>query len=141
MSCRTLRLPGLLVCMLVLSFFIDNCAIAERQADYGTVTTIEISRGSDNPPINAGTVLGGIAGGVIGHQIGSGGGKTAATVVGAIGGAVVGNEVEKKRTQGSRYRITVKLDSGTSLIVEDARDSNLRVGDRVRVENDGLHRL
>ena len=63
------------------------------------------------------------------------------TIAGAIGGAVVGNEIEKKQVPGSRYRITVRLDSGSSLIVEDTRDVNLRVGDRVRVENDRIHRI
>ena len=40
-----------------------------------------------------------------------------------------------------RYRITVRLDSGSSLIVEDTRDLNLRVGDRVRIENGHLTRI
>jgi len=40
--------------------------------DYGTVDAIEIYRGSDNKPINVDTVLGGVAGGVIGHQIAEG---------------------------------------------------------------------
>ena len=67
-------------------------------------------------PVNGGTVIGGIAGGVIGHQIGSGRGNTAATIAGALGGALVGNEIEKKHQQATRYRITVRLDSGSSLI-------------------------
>ena len=120
----------------------ENAVFAKDLArvDYGTVQAIEIYRTSDNQPINAGTVLGGIARGVIGHQIGSGRGKTAATVVGAIGGAVLGNEIEKKQVQGSRYRITVRLDSGTALVVEDTRDVDLRVGDRVRVEDNRIYR-
>jgi uncharacterized protein YcfJ len=44
----------------------------------------------------AGTLLGGAAGGVLGHQIGGGHGKDAATAVGAVGGAYVGNQVAKK---------------------------------------------
>jgi outer membrane lipoprotein SlyB len=140
MSSRTLPLRGLLVCLLLLALG-ENCAVAEDRIDYGTVTAIEIYRTSDNQPINAGTVIGGIAGGVIGHQIGSGGGKTAATVIGTIGGAVVGNQIEKNKVQASRYRITVKLDSGSSLIVEDKGDVNLRVGDRVRVEDNRIYRL
>jgi len=108
------------------------------RVDYGTVEAIEVFRGADNQPVNVGTVLGGVAGGVIGHQIGSGRGNTAATVVGAVGGAAVGTEIEKKRVQGSRYRITVRLDSGGALFFEDSREINLRVGDRVRVENDRL---
>ena len=141
MSTRFLQFWGRLICALVGLALVVTCAIAEDPGDYGTVTAIEIYRAADNPPINAGTVIGGIAGGVIGHQIGSGGGKTAATVIGTIGGAVVGNQIEKSRTQGSRYRITVKLDSGSSLVFEDTRDVNLRVGDRVRVEDNRIHRL
>ena len=141
MSTRSLRLLGFLVCVLVMSAFVENCAIAQGQVDDGTVTAIEIYRASDNQPINAGTVLGGIAGGVIGHQIGSGRGNTAATIVGTIGGAVVGNEIEKKQRQATRYRITVRLDSGSSLIVEDPRDLNLRVGDRVRIADGHIYRI
>ena len=107
----------------------------------GQVDAIEVYRASDSKPVNGGTVIGGIAGGVIGHQIGSGRGNTAATIVGALGGAVVGNEIEKRQAQTTRYRITVRLDSGSSLIVEDQRDLNLRVGDRVRVEDGQLHRM
>ncbi|HEY1439217.1 MAG TPA: glycine zipper 2TM domain-containing protein, partial [Casimicrobiaceae bacterium] len=92
-------------------------------------------------PINAGTVLGGIAGGVIGHQIGSGRGNTAATIAGTIGGAVIGNQIEKNKAQGSRYRVTVKLESGSSLIVEETRDLNLRVGDRVRIADGHIYRI
>ena len=116
-------------------------ADTEIRIDYGKIEAIEIYRGSDNQPVNVGTLVGGVAGGVIGHQIGGGRGNTAATIAGAIGGAVVGNEIEKKRVQGARYRITVRLDSGSTLIVEDTRDINLRVGDRVRVENDRIYRL
>jgi outer membrane lipoprotein SlyB len=108
--------------------------------DYGSVETIEIYRASDNKPINVGTVLGGIAGGVIGHQIGGGAGNTVATIAGAIGGAVLGSELEP-RVNGSRYRITVRLDSGSTVIVEDSREVELRVGDRVRVENNRVFRV
>jgi outer membrane lipoprotein SlyB len=107
--------------------------------DYGAVEAIEIYRGSDNKPINVGTVLGGIAGGVIGHQIGGGAGNTVATIAGAIGGVVLGSQVEH-RVNGSRYRITVQLDSASTVIVEDSRELELRVGDRVRVETNRVFR-
>jgi len=111
------------------------------RVDEGKVDAIEIDRALDNKPVNGGTVIGGIAGGVIGHQIGSGRGNTAATIAGAIGGAVVGSDIEKRHVQATRYRITVRLDSGRSLIVEDTRDLNLRVGDRVRVEDGRIYRI
>lgn len=51
--------------------------------------------GSDcrNQNTAGGTVLGAIAGGVIGNQFGHGGGKTAATVGGVILGGVIGNKI------------------------------------------------
>jgi outer membrane lipoprotein SlyB len=129
------------VCLLVPAT--AGVAMAEPpvHAYEGRIEAIEIYRASDNTPLNTGTVIGGIAGGVIGHQIGSGRGNTAATIAGALGGAVVGNEIEKKQTQTMRYRITVRLDSGTSLVVEETRDLNLRVGDRVRVEDGRIYRV
>jgi outer membrane lipoprotein SlyB len=130
-----------LVCLLLPAT--AGVAMAEPpvQAYEGRIEAIETYRASDNAPLNTGTVIGGIAGGVIGHQIGSGRGNTAATIAGAIGGAVVGNEIEKKQTQATRYRITVRLDSGSSLIVDETRDLNLRVGDRVRVEDGRIDRI
>jgi uncharacterized protein YcfJ len=132
------------VCLLVAATVSVAMAEAAARDDEGKVEAIEIIYSSpDHKPVNKGTVIGGLAGGVIGHQIGSGHGKTAATVAGAIGGAVVGNEIEKKKEQAKspRYRITVRLDSGSTLIVEDTRDLNLRVGDRVRIENGHLTRI
>ena len=129
------------VCLLVAATGSVVMAEGSVRADEGQVEAIEIYRAPDNKPVNAGTLIGGIAGGVIGHQIGSGRGNTAATIAGALGGAVVGNEIEKKQAQATRYRITVRLDSGSSLIVEDTRDLNLRVGDRVRVEDGHIYRI
>lgn len=53
-----------------------------------------------------GTVLGGAAGGVLGHQIGGGHGKDLATAAGAVGGAYVGNRVaqDKYPDQQVSYR-------------------------------------
>jgi outer membrane lipoprotein SlyB len=124
----------------------SGVAMADERirVEEGRIEAIEMYRVSEESrPVGPGAVVGGIAGGVIGHQIGSGRGNTAATIVGAIGGAVVGNEIEKKQTQQSqatRYRIVVRLDSGSTLVVEDARDGNLRVGDRVRVEGSRVSR-
>ena len=58
------------VCLPLVLAFADIPAIAEApfRVDCGTIVAIEIYRASDNQPINVGAVLGGIAGGVIGHQ-------------------------------------------------------------------------
>jgi outer membrane lipoprotein SlyB len=129
------------VCLLVAAASSVVMAEAPVRADEGKIEAIEIYRTPDNNPVNGGTLLGGIAGGVIGHQIGSGRGNTAATIAGAIGGAVVGNELQKKHQQPTRCRITVRLDSGSSLIVEETRDLDLRLGDRVRIEDGHIYRI
>lgn len=50
----------------------------------------------------AGAVMGGIAGGALGTQIGKGNGRTAATILGLVGGAVLGNGIEGDRAPETR---------------------------------------
>ena len=111
--------------------------VAER-IEYGVVESVQIVRSGGDSTSGAGAVLGGIAGGVIGHQIGGGRGKDVATIAGALGGAYAGNQIERAN-QRDRYRVTVLLDGGARLEVDEAGDE-LRVGDRVRVVNGQVHR-
>jgi len=146
MLTRLIRTFGLWAFFCLLAAATGSVVMAKDSAgnDEGKVEAIEIVYSApDNKLISPGTVIGGVAGGVIGHQFGSGRGKTAATVAGTVGGAVVGNQIEKKQKQEGtpRYRVTVRLDSGSSVIVEDTRDPNLRVGDRVRIEDGQIHRI
>jgi len=78
-------------------------------------------------------VLGGIAGGVLGHQVGNGRGNTAATVVGAAGGAYVGNEVEKNRNTKTRHVVYVKMEDGSTRNWTYSNPTSYRVGDKVKV--------
>lgn len=48
----------------------------------------------------AGTVLGAVAGGLLGNQVGGGSGKKVATVAGAAAGAYAGNQVQKNLQEG-----------------------------------------
>ncbi|MDB5812850.1 MAG: rane protein [Betaproteobacteria bacterium] len=113
-----------------------------RQASYGqgVVDRIEVVKKGDGNNI-AGTVIGGIAGGLIGHQIGSGRGNTAATIAGAAGGAMAGNEIQKRRGNNETFRVTVRMDNGANEVVTQDDISDLRTGDRVRVEGGRLSRL
>ena len=54
---------------------------------------------SDDYPI--GTIIGGVAGGIIGHQVGGGRGKDLATVGGAIIGSIVGHNMSKNQRRDS----------------------------------------
>jgi len=114
-------------------------------ATYGVIDAIEIasesSGGIGGSGIGAGAVIGGVVGGVLGHQIGSGTGQDVATAAGVVGGAVVGHQIEKSNKQQQNvYRIRVRLDNGGYQSVTLQSIGDLRVGDRVRVENNNVSR-
>ena len=107
---------------------------------YGTVDRMELVRNGDSNNV-AGTIIGGILGGVIGHQIGNGNGNTVATVAGAAGGAYVGNQVEqRRRAENETFRVTVRMDTGAFQTVTENNITDLRTGDRVRIDNNGISR-
>ena len=54
----------------------------------------------------AGSVLGAVAGGVIGHQFGGGRGKDIATVAGALGGGYAGNQIQGAMQDRDTYTTT-----------------------------------
>ena len=114
--------------------------------EYGRVNNVEIIRAqqlSAGPGVGA--VIGGVAGAVVGSQIGQGNGRTAATIIGAVGGAVAGNAIEKSRTAnvaaGESYRVSVQLDNGAMRAYDMTSYGELRIGDRVRVENGQVYRV
>jgi uncharacterized protein YcfJ len=49
----------------------------------------------------AGTAIGAVAGGLLGHQVGGGKGKTLATVGGAVAGGYVGNRVQANHQENN----------------------------------------
>lgn len=53
-----------------------------------------------------GTGVGAVAGGLLGHQVGGGKGKTLATVGGAVAGGYVGNRVQKNAQDKKTYYTT-----------------------------------
>lgn len=112
--------------------------------EYGRVINVEsIQTAEQGRGSGVGAVLGGVAGAVVGHQIGGGSGKDAATVIGAVGGAVAGNAIEKNRNSTVResYRVSVQLDNGSSRAYDVPSYGNLRVGDRVKIENGQINRI
>lgn len=82
-----------------------------------------------------GAIGGAVAGGVLGHQVGSGRGKTLATIAGAGGGAYLGNEVEKRfRDKKMYWDVVIKRDSdGSERSLEFPDEPVYKAGDRVRI--------
>jgi outer membrane lipoprotein SlyB len=106
---------------------------------FGIVEAIDYVQ-RDSGTTGAGALIGAIAGGVIGHQIGSGTGNTVATIAGAIGGGLVGNQVERGRRDNEDFRIGIRMEDGSyrNVVVRD--DPNLRVGDKIVVDNGRVYR-
>ena len=109
---------------------------------YGVVEGIETIKVSDDGNNITGTVIGGVVGGLLGHQVGSGRGQTVATVAGAVGGAIAGREIEKRSQAASqeKYLVHVRLSNGTIHTATQSSVSDIKIGDRVRVDNDRVSR-
>ncbi|MEO5797030.1 MAG: glycine zipper 2TM domain-containing protein [Rhodoferax sp.] len=115
-----------------------------QRVDTGRVAQMELIRTQERPqPTGGGALIGGILGAVIGHQIGGGVGKGAATVLGGVGGAVAGNAIEGSQQPGQvheSYRVSVQGDDGSYRYFSVPPQTDLRVGDRVRMGNGQLFR-
>ena len=115
--------------------------------EYGRVNNVEVLRTQEQARTGGlGAVLGGVAGAVVGRQIGGGSGRDIATVAGAVGGAVAGNAIEKNRNAANAptnqtYRVSVQMDNGTMRAYDVPSFGELRIGDRVKVENNQLYRI
>ena len=112
--------------------------------EYGRVSNVEVLQSQGQAQgSGVGAIIGGIAGAVVGSQIGGGSGKTAATVVGGLGGAVAGNAIEKNRPGNvtETYRVSVQMDNGSYRSYDLPASGQMRIGDRVRIENGQLFRM
>ncbi|HSV80596.1 MAG TPA: glycine zipper 2TM domain-containing protein [Ramlibacter sp.] len=115
--------------------------------EYGRILNIEYMPAGTAAPTAGGSVLGavvgGLAGAALGSTIGGGSGRTAATVLGGVAGAVVGNQIARNQqglTTAPGYRITMQSDQGAVRTYEVPATGDLRVGDRVRVDNGVIYR-
>lgn len=118
---------------------------ANVYSGYGVVQSIELvkqgSGGIGGSGIGIGTIAGGVIGGVLGSQVGQGRGQTAAAIGGAAAGAYAGHELEKRQQQtADAYKFTIRMDDGAYQTLTQSTSDNLRVGDRVKIENGVMQR-
>ena len=114
-------------------------AEAPKCTDCGVITAItEIRQKGEGS--GAGAVMGAVIGGLVGHQFGSGRGNDAATAAGAIGGAAAGHEIEKRAKSTISYDISVRLDNGSTRVINQSAPGGLMVGDKVRVTGNAVIR-
>lgn len=87
-----------------------------------------------------GAVGGAVVGGLLGHQVGGGSGKTLLTVGGAVAGGVAGNEIEKRSKKYTVWVTRVTLRDGSVKSYTQTSDPQLRAGDVVHIEGSALKR-
>ena len=119
---------------------------APAYVELGRVANIEVLQTQTNagPTSGGGAVVGGLVGGVLGNQVGHGAGRAAATGLGLIVGAVAGNAVEAN-TRAPRvyqnYRVSIQTDNGGYRAFDVPSPGDLRIGDRVRIDNGQISRF
>jgi len=86
----------------------------------------------------AGAVIGGLAGGVLGSNVGRGNTRTLATIAGAVGGGLLGNSVEKSQSKTVSYEVTVRMEDGSTRMIDSATMPSWRIGDKVKLVNGAI---
>ncbi|HEV2681392.1 MAG TPA: glycine zipper 2TM domain-containing protein [Rhodanobacter sp.] len=89
----------------------------------------------------AGTAIGAVAGGLLGHMVGGGKGNTLATVAGAVGGGYAGNRIEASRqhaqvTTSVERRCDTVNNTSSKIVGYDVRYVYNGVTRTVRMDHD-----
>jgi uncharacterized protein YcfJ len=87
-----------------------------------------------------GVITGGVAGALLGNQVGKGGGRDLATIAGAAGGAYAGHKIEQKMKTAKVWNVTVQYDNGSKTSFTFDKEPGLAVGDLVRNSGDTVVR-
>ncbi|GAB2871548.1 hypothetical protein GCM10027277_45990 [Pseudoduganella ginsengisoli] len=82
-----------------------------------------------------GVIAGGVAGALIGNQVGGGSGRKLATIAGAAGGAYAGNKVEEHMKTTKQWHVKVQFDNGTQNDFVFEKDPGFAKGDLVKETN------
>lgn len=106
--------------------------------DCGTVVSIQRVAGTGAPRAT-GAILGGIVGAAVGREIAddhtdSKGRKNAATIGGAAAGALAGNAIQN-RVSNAENSITVRMNDGRTVVIQQTDMAGIREGAYVRVYN------
>ena len=104
-----------------------NCGVVE------SIEVVEV-QGKTN---GVGAVAGGVGGALVGNRIAGSNNRTLGGVVGAVGGGLLGNAIEKHQRKETAYDVRVRMNDGTLRTVRES--TSPAVGEKVRVEADGLH--
>ncbi|HEY6896380.1 MAG TPA: glycine zipper 2TM domain-containing protein [Rhodocyclaceae bacterium] len=111
----------------------------EACATCGKVTAVKVDE-KEGEGSALGVIAGGVAGAVLGHQVGGGTGKDLATIAGAAGGAYAGHKIEQKVKSTKVWTVNVKFDNGSEKSFRLEKDPGLAVGDAVKADGNNVTR-
>ena len=101
--------------------WMDNARVRSVEPQYEQVSVprnecssqwVTETRRVGGMPQYGGAVVGGVAGALLGNQVGSGHGRQLATVAGAAGGAYAGKKIEEKAKSTKQWTVHVQYDNG-----------------------------
>lgn len=101
----------------------SNCGKVE------SVTSVE----SPAKTSGVGAVAGGLAGALLGNQMGRGDGRAVMTIAGGAGGAYLGNKLEQNNRRITSYRIVVRMRDGSLRTINQTEPPNVVVGGAVQI--------
>lgn len=108
--------------------------------DCGKVIAVNVHQ--RNGESNAlGMIGGGVAGALLGNQVGGGTGKKLATVAGAVGGAYAGKKIQESATATKVWTVEVEYDNGRRGSFSFEHDPGMQRGDRVRNAGPSITRM
>ena len=108
-------------------------------ADCGRVTAVNVSE-KEGEGGALGVIAGGVAGALLGNQVGGGTGRDLATIAGAAGGAMAGHKIEQKVKSSKIWTVTVQYDNGSKQNYQFENDPGYQYGDQVRASGNSIVR-
>lgn len=106
-------------------------------AECGKVLSVNVvEKEGESSPL--GLVAGGVAGALLGHQVGGGSGKDIATIAGAAGGAYAGHKIEQKMKSVKIWKVAVRFENGEEKTYDFDKDPGFVAGSAVKASNGSI---
>ena len=108
-------------------------------SDCGKVTAVKMTE-KDGEAGPVGMIAGGVAGALLGNQVGKGTGRSVATIAGAAGGAYAGHKIEGKMNKVKTWTVSVRFDNGEERAYNFDHDPGMIPGDQVKAAGNSIVR-
>jgi uncharacterized protein YcfJ len=100
--------------------------------DCGRVTSVSVAEKASDSNAAVGMIAGGVAGALLGRQVGGGFGTDLATIAGAAGGAYAGKKIQESLGTNKVWTVGVQYTNGRTASFDFAQDPGFSVGDAVK---------